>query len=98
MYWRLPAVLPSDTLSIFDWWDGMCETLPLMYTIARRILGAPATSCDAEHCFSSLKWGRDERWQDTKERMHRAAFLLHINGLVQQTHIDKFCFALCRFV
>ena len=44
------------------------------------ILAVPATSCDGERCFSSLKWVRDERQRDMKEAMHRAAVLLHYNG------------------
>ena len=43
-----------------------------MYNIARCILGVFATSCSVEHCFSSLKWVRDEQQQDTdtRRKMH----------------------------
>ena len=73
-------MVATDNFSIFSWWEGISETLPLLYAIVRRVLAVPATSCDVEHCFSSLKWVRDERQQDMKEETHRAAVLLHYDG------------------
>ena len=72
----------QQTDSILDWWEGVSPTLPLLSGIARRVLAVPATSCDVERCFSALKWVRDERQQDMKEDTHRAAVLLHFNGIV----------------
>ena len=57
--------------------------LPLLYAVARRVLAVPATSCDVERCFSSLKWVRDERQRSMKCDTHRAAVMLHYNGIPQ---------------
>ena len=81
-YWKLPAVVATDRFSILDWWEGVSPTLPVLSGIAWRVLAVPATSCDVERCFSALKWVRDERQQDMKEDTHRAAVLLHFNGIV----------------
>ena len=81
-YWKLPPVVATDRFSILDWWEGVSPTLPMLSGIARRVLAVPATSCDVERCFSALKWVRDERQQDMKEDTHRAAVLLHFNGIV----------------
>ena len=73
-------MVAADNFGILSWWEGISETLPLLYAIVRRVLAVPATSCDVERCFSSIKWVRDERQQDMKEDTQRAAFLLHYNG------------------
>ena len=75
--------LRSQKIYILDWWEGMSETLPLLYAVARRALAVPATSCDVERCFSSLKWVRDERQRRMKCETHRAAVMLHYNGSLQ---------------
>ena len=82
VYWKLPATLPTPNFKILDWWEGMSQTLPLLYVVARRVLAVPATSCDVERCFSSLKWVRDERQQNMKCESHHAAVMLHYNGIV----------------
>ena len=82
-YWKLPAVVAVDNFSILDWWEGMSKTLPLLYAIVQRVLAVPATSCDFERCFSSLKWICDERQQDMKEETHRAAVLLHNHDILE---------------
>ena len=60
-YWKLPPVVAIDRFRIGDWWGGILPILPLSYAVARRVLAVPATSCDVERCFSSLKWVRDKR-------------------------------------
>ena len=84
VYWKLPAIASTANFRILDWWEGMSETLPLLYDVARRALAVPTTSCDMEHCFSSLKWVRDERQHRVKCETHRAAMMLHYNGSLQQ--------------
>ena len=39
----------------------LSPTLPLLYAVVCRVLAVPATACDVERCFLSLKWVRDEQ-------------------------------------
>ena len=70
--WKLPAIASTTNFRILDLWEGMSETLPLLYAVARRALAVPATSCGVERCFSSLKWVRDERQRWMKCETHAA--------------------------
>ena len=81
-YWKLPVVQNVDGFKIREWWASMEPTLPKLAAVARRVLGVPATGVDVERSFSSLKWVRDERQASMQEATHRAAVLLHFNGLV----------------
>ena len=83
VYWKLPTTASTPNFRILEWWEGMATTLPLLYAVARRVLAVPATSCDVERCFSSLKWVRDERQRSMKCDTHRAAVMLHYNGIPQ---------------
>ena len=49
-------MVAMDNFSILDWWEGVFETLPLLYAIVCRVLALPTTSCDVERCSSSMKW------------------------------------------
>ena len=55
VYWKLPQVLFSDGLRVLDWWQQMGHLMPKLMCIACRSLAMPATSCDGERSFSSLK-------------------------------------------
>ena len=81
-YWKLPVVQTVDRFKIREWWDSMQQALPRLAAIARRVLGVPAMGCDVERSFSSLKWVKRERQLSMQEDTHRAAVLLHYNGLV----------------
>ena len=84
MYWQLADVLVAEgsKFDILGWWKSMAITLPLLSAVARRVLAVPATSCDIERAFSSLKWVRKERQKGMSEDAHRLAVLLHFNGVV----------------
>ena len=34
VYWKLPATLPTPNFKIFNWWEGMSQTLPPVYVVA----------------------------------------------------------------
>ena len=84
MYWQLADVLVAEgsKFDILGWWKSMAITLPLLSAVARRVLAVPATSCDIERAFSSLKWVRKEWQKGMSENAHRLAILLHFNGVV----------------
>ena len=49
----LPAQLPDGTFSdAFAWWQMQEKLLPVLSTIARRLLCVPATSAPSERVFS----------------------------------------------
>ena len=81
-YWKLPVVANVDGFKIWSWWVAIAPTLPRMAAIARRVLAVPATGCDVERCFSSLKWVKKERQHGMSEETHATAALLHFNGIV----------------
>ena len=60
----------------------MGHLMPKLAGIARRALAVPATGCDVERAFSSLKWTKDERQKGMHEASHIAAVLLPFNGVV----------------
>ena len=80
VYWKLPANASKAKYRNWQWWEGISQTLPLWYAVARRALAVPATSWDVERCFSSSKWVGDERRRWMKCETHRAAVMLHYNG------------------
>ena len=81
-YWKLPVVDKVDGFKIWSWWVAIAPTLPCMAAIARGVLAVPATGCDVERCFSSLKWVKKERQHGMSEKTHATAALLHFNGIV----------------
>ena len=81
-YWKLDTVKNVDGFKLREWWDSVEQKLPTLSKIARCVLSVPATGCDVERYFSSLKWVRDERQLSMQEDTHRAAVLLHYNSLV----------------
>ena len=82
VYWKLPQVQPNDDFWIVDWWRQMGHLMPKLAGIARPTLAVPATGCDVERAFSSLKWVKDERQRGMHEESRIAAVLLHFNGVV----------------
>ena len=82
VYWKLPQVQSTRDFQILDWWRQMDHLMPKLAGIARRALAVPATGCDVERAFSSLKWVKDERQRGMHEDSHIAAVLLHFNGAV----------------
>ena len=71
-----------DGVKIWEQWELMHQPLPWLAAIARRVLCVPATGCDVGRSFSLLKWVKRERQLSLQEDTHRAAVLLHYNGLV----------------
>ena len=83
-YWALPRVHNTDGFKVVQWWQEQLKVMPHLAAAALRVLAVPATACDVERCFSSLKWVRKERQSGMKEETHRAACLMHWNGVVER--------------
>ena len=72
----------SPQFDILAWWDAMASRVPTLYSIARRVLAIPHTSCDVERSFSVWKHVRSEKQKSMKEGTHKAYVSFCFNGVV----------------